>query len=369
MEKKLTKKLLALLLSLTLIISAGIPVSAISVPKYSNKAYVAINDNEPSFTKTEKKSTEAFENYSSLDSLGRCGVAYANICKKIMPTEERGDISSIHPTGWHTGMGWERCHLIGFQLAGENANKKNLITGTGYLNRTGMLPFENMVADYVEETNNHVLYRVTPHFTGSNLVANGVQMEAWSVEDNGDGICFNVYCYNVEPGKTINYATGVISSKKITPKLVSGTYKQTYQGDAIKKGSKSFSINAETDTEAKLTYSKTSGNSKITVSKSGKVTVKKGLSAGTYKVKVKIKSQGTNASYAKTFTKTLTIKITKPTASKTKKKSSDSGVVYWTPSGSVYHKSPDCPTLSRSKTINKGTIPQSGKTKGCKICS
>ena len=160
--------------------------------------------------------TTAFENYSDLDSLGRCGVAYANICKDIMPTEERGKIGMIKPSGWHTVKYdvikdrylYNRCHLIGYQLAGENANPKNLITGTRYLNVEGMLPFENLVADYVNNTGNHVLYRVTPMFSGSNLVANGVLIEAKSVEDNGGGILFNVYCYNVQPGVGINYENG-----------------------------------------------------------------------------------------------------------------------------------------------------------------
>ena len=166
--------------------------------------------------------TKVFENYSDLDSLGRCGVAYANICTELMPKvgEKRGSISNIYPSGWKQAMYeglvdqkalYNRCHLIGWQLAGENANKKNLITGTRYMNVQGMLPFEDMVDDYFEEDeniDNHVLYRVTPIFKGSNLVASGVEMEAYSVEDNGKGICFNVYVYNVQPGIEIDYSTG-----------------------------------------------------------------------------------------------------------------------------------------------------------------
>ena len=167
----------------------------------------------------------AFEDYSSLDNLGRCGVAYANVCKEIMPTEERGAIGSVKPSGWHTVKYdvvsgkylYTRCHLIDYQLSAENANTKNLITGTRYLNVEGMLPFENMVADYVEETNNHLLYRVTPVFAGDNLVASGVLMEAKSVEDNGAGILFNVYCYNVQPGVSIDYATGDSALDGTTP--------------------------------------------------------------------------------------------------------------------------------------------------------
>lgn len=190
-------------------------VSIDAIPAYDGKAYVAVNNNEPFFTDSDMTTT-AFENYSDLDSLGRCGVAYANICRDIMPTEERGKIGMIKPSGWHTVKYdvikdrylYNRCHLIGYQLAGENANPKNLITGTRYLNVEGMLPFENLVADYVNNTGNHVLYRVTPMFSGSNLVANGVLIEAKSVEDNGGGILFNVYCYNVQPGVGINYENG-----------------------------------------------------------------------------------------------------------------------------------------------------------------
>ena len=190
-------------------------VSLDAIPAYDGRAYVAVNNNEPFFTDSDMTTT-AFDNYSDLDSLGRCGVAYANICKDIMPTEERGKIGMIKPSGWHTVKYdvikdrylYNRCHLIGYQLAGENANPKNLITGTRYLNVEGMLPFENLVADYVNNTGNHVLYRVTPMFSGSNLVANGVLIEAKSVEDNGGGILFNVYCYNVQPGVGINYENG-----------------------------------------------------------------------------------------------------------------------------------------------------------------
>lgn len=190
-------------------------VSLDAIPAYDGKAYVAVNNNETFFTDSDMTTT-AFENYSDLDSLGRCGVAYANICKEIMPTEKRGKIGMIKPSGWHTVKYdvikdrylYNRCHLIGYQLAGENANPKNLITGTRYLNVEGMLPFENLVADYVNNTGNHVLYRVTPMFSGSNLVANGVLIEAKSVEDNGGGILFNVYCYNVQPGVGINYENG-----------------------------------------------------------------------------------------------------------------------------------------------------------------
>lgn len=186
-----------------------------NIPEYSGDAYVAINDNQPDFQK-EDLTTTSFENYSELDELGRCGVAYANVGMDLMPKEERGSIGQVKPSGWQTVKYdnvdgkylYNRCHLIGYQLTAENANEENLITGTRYLNMEGMLPFENMVADYVKETENHVLYRVTPIFKGENLVASGVQMEGYSVEDQGEGICFNIYAYNLQPGITIDYING-----------------------------------------------------------------------------------------------------------------------------------------------------------------
>ncbi len=185
------------------------------IPEYSGQIYVKINDGKPYFTE-EDYTTESFEEYSKLDDKGRCGVAYANICKEIMPPDgdQRGDISSIKPTGWvqrkYNGEYlYNRCHLIGHQLSDEDANELNLITGTRFFNVNGMLPFENKVADYIEKhKNNHVLYRVTPIFKGNNKLASGVEIEAYSVEDRGKEICFNIYVYNVQPGITINYETG-----------------------------------------------------------------------------------------------------------------------------------------------------------------
>ena len=197
------------------------------IPEYTSVPYVEINNNIPYFTE-EDLTTEPFEKYSELDSLGRCGVALANICKEVVPKEgeERGEIGNIKDlSGWvqkrydnliKDKYLYNRCHLIGWQLAGENANKKNLITGTRYLNTEGMLPFENEVAQYINDNeNNHVLYRVTPIFKGNNLLASGVQMEAYSIEDSGKGVQFNVYCYNVQPGIVIYYATGEIKYCKI----------------------------------------------------------------------------------------------------------------------------------------------------------
>ena len=193
--------------------AATVPLHAI--PAFSGKPYVEINGNIPFFMANELTAV-SFEHYSDLDGLGRCGEAVASVGRDLMPDTDRGSIGSVKPSGWVTVKYdfvdgkylYNRCHLIGYQLTGENANEKNLITGTRYLNIKGMLPFENMVADFVKETGYHVMYRVTPMFEGNNLVASGVLMEAQSVEDGGEGIRFNVYCYNVQPGVEISYADG-----------------------------------------------------------------------------------------------------------------------------------------------------------------
>ncbi len=190
-------------------------VSVAEVPEYEGEPYVILDGNEPSFTE-EEMTTTAYEEYSPLDRYGRCGTAEACVGEELMPDEKRGDISSVKPTGWQSaryenvegGSLYNRCHLIAYQLSGENANEENLITGTRYMNTEGMLPFENLVAEYVHETDHHVMYRVTPVFENDNLVASGVQMEAESVEDNGKGVKFNVYVYNIQPDIVIDYETG-----------------------------------------------------------------------------------------------------------------------------------------------------------------
>lgn len=222
-------------------------ISVSDIPEYSNSAYIKIDNNIPSF-KDSEMTTKSFEKYSELDNLGRCSVAYACVGKDIMPAEKRGTIGSVKPSGWHTVKYdcidgkylYNRCHLIGYQLTGENANIKNLITETRYLNVEGMLPFENMVADYVKETDNHVLYRVTPIFERDNLLVSGVQMEAKSVEDNGDGISFNVYCYNVQPDIVIDYKTGE-SWKVGNEKSISESDTTTY---ILNTNTKKFHLNS-----------------------------------------------------------------------------------------------------------------------------
>ena len=211
-----------------------------NIPDYTDKIYVEVNGNKAEFSDEDKKRTDAFEQYSDLDELGRCGVAYANICKELMPTEKRGSIGMIKPSGWQLAKYdsvdgkylYNRSHLIGFQLAGENANEKNLITGTRYFNVEGMLPFENEVAEYVKETNNHVLYRVTPVFKDTELVARGVKIEAYSVEDSGQGVEFNVFVYNVQPDITINYQDGTSSGNG---QIVDGVVKdnETHNSGAV----------------------------------------------------------------------------------------------------------------------------------------
>ncbi len=193
----------------------AVTITIDEVPVYSGDPYVVINDNEPSFSSEELES-DSFESYGELDDLGRCTIAFANLSSELMPQGERGSIGQVKPSGWQTVRYdsvdgkylYNRCHLIGWQLSGENANERNLITGTRYMNTEGMLPFENMVADHIKETDGHVLYRVTPIFVEDELVARGVQMEAYSIEDAGASICFNVFVYNVQPGIEIDYSDG-----------------------------------------------------------------------------------------------------------------------------------------------------------------
>lgn len=216
--KRLVNGFLSLLLLWSLVACSGQSAASVSleeVPAYAEEPYVELDGNVPDFSQEDVENFP-IEEYSPLDLLGRCGTAMATVGLDTMPTEERGEIGQVKPSGWHLAKYdcvdgkylYNRCHLIGYQLTGENANKENLITGTRYLNVDGMLPFENQVADYVEDTGNHVLYRVTPIFEDSELVARGVQMEAMSLEDGGEAVCFNVYVYNVQPGVVIDYATG-----------------------------------------------------------------------------------------------------------------------------------------------------------------
>lgn len=186
------------------------------VPAFEGNPYVYVNEGEPTFTDEQRAAEPGHEHYGELDELGRCTAALAVVGPETQPTEKRGSIGEIRPSGWQMAKYdfvegkylFNRCHLLGYQLTGENANPQNLITGTRYLNIQGMLPFENAVADYVDATGNHVLMAVTPIFEGSELVARGVHMMAESVEDGGEGVAFNVFCYNVQPGVVIDYGTG-----------------------------------------------------------------------------------------------------------------------------------------------------------------
>lgn len=335
-----------------------------NIPKYSGDAYVELNNNVPNFKKNEI-TKNAFEKYSKLDDKGRCGVAFANVCTDTMPTEKRGEIGMIKPSGWQTVKYdnvdgkylYNRCHLIGYQLTGENANEKNLITGTRYMNVEGMLPFENMVADYVESTNNHVLYRVTPIFKGDNLLASGVQMEAYSVEDKGIGISFNVYCYNVQPGITIDYSNG-------NSKLADGTIesiKLNYSKYSLKVGQSKTFIATVSPSSAKSGIKWYSSNNKIaTVDKKGKVTA---IKAGTVTITAKT-SNGLKA----------TCKIT-VTVNSTTTVSNDTKCTYVLNTNTKKFHKPSCSsvsdmkdknkkevTCSRDEVINMGYVP-------CKRCN
>ena len=218
-------------------------LSVDEIPAYSGQAAIEINQDVPGFTESDY-TTEAFEQYSPLDGLGRCGIAYACVGEEIMPTEERGAIGMVKPSGWHTVKYdfvdgkylYNRCHLIAYMLSGENANTENLITGTRYMNTEGMLPYENQVADYVHDTGNHVLYRVTPLYEGDNLVASGVEIEASSVEDKGKSLSFHVYCYNMQPGVTIDYATG---DSALAEDLATENVQETAQETSVADGKQS----------------------------------------------------------------------------------------------------------------------------------
>lgn len=327
-----------------------------NLPSYSNEVYTVVNNNEPEFTPTEKVRTDAFENYSKLDKLGRCGVAFANICKELMPTSPRGDISSIHPSGWKSGMKWERCHLIGFKLAGESDNEKNLITGTNYFNAYGMLPFEDMVAEYVKKTDNHVLYRVTPVYKGGNLIASGVQMEAYSVEDNGDGVSFNIFVHNVTPGYKIDYLAGGVAkgNKKINQYIENGTYSQTIFQSKVKNKSYGFKIDCKAP--GRIRYKMLSGSSQLSITTKGKVTVKKGTPAGTYKMKVQISAGAYSIYKAKTIKKTIKV-VVKADKSEISDEDSDSGTtgsnnyIINTNTGKFHY--PTCYSVSQMSEKNK----------------
>lgn len=347
---------LCLLMALSLVLNVSVSASAAAakkitlsnLPAYSGEAYVELNDNVPSFKKSELK-TQAFEKYSKLDKLGRCGAAYANVCKETMPTEKRGNIGMIKPSGWQTVKYdnvdgkylYNRCHLIGYQLTAENANEQNLITGTRYMNVEGMLPFENMVADYVEETDNHVLYRVTPIFKGDNLLASGVQMEAYSVEDKGKGVSFNVYCYNVQPGITIDYKDG---SSKLSDGTIA-SIKLNYTKYTLEVGQSKTLVAATSPESAARSVKWYSSNNKIAaVSSSGKVTA---LKAGT----VTITAKTTNGLKA-----TCKVTVKAKTSSKATNNTSSGKVTYVLNTNTKKFHYPSCSSVDQMKDKNKKEV-------------
>ena len=350
----------SLLLSLCIMFSMAVAASAVepndvpvtieNVPSYTHSPFVELYNNIPLFNSSEKGNMTAFELYSDLDELGRSGVAFANICRDIMPTEERGSIGMIKPSGWQTVkyMGlvdgnylYNRCHLIGYQLAGENANEKNLITGTRYLNIEGMLPFENAVANYIKDyPERHVLYRVTPIFKGDNLVASGVQMEAYSVEDKGKGICFNVYCYNVQPDIAIDYSNG--DSEFINNRVI---YIGLSETKATLSVGKTLNLKAYTEpapASAKITWISSNKqianvNSKgvVTALKAGKVTITAKTSDG-------LKAQ-------------CKITVNKPTASQAAQSNTSSDVYVLNKNTHKFHR-PTCSSVADIKPANRQDV-------------
>ncbi|MGN0554141.1 MAG: DNA/RNA non-specific endonuclease [Oscillospiraceae bacterium] len=342
-------------MTLSLVWNISVPASAATkkitlsnLPAYSGEAYVELNDNVPSFKKSDM-TTKAFEKYSKLDDLGRCGAAYANVCAETMPTEERGNIGMIKPSGWQTVKYdnvdgkylYNRCHLIGYQLTAENANEENLITGTRYLNVEGMLPFENMVADYVEQTDNHVLYRVTPIFKGDNLIASGVQMEAYSVEDKGKGVSFNVYCYNVQPGITIDYKDG---SSKLSDGTIA-SIRLNYTKYALEVGqSKTLAATTSPESAAKSVSWYSSNNKIASVSSGGKVTA---LKAGT----VTITAKTTNGLKA-----TCKVTVKTKTDSKGTTNTSSGKVTYVLNTNTKKFHYPSCSSVNQMKDKNKKEV-------------
>ena len=350
-----------------------------SVPAFNGYFYVELDGNVPSFSDSEKVTT-AFENYSELDELKRCGVAYANICKEIMPTEKRGAIGSVKPTGWHTmnyhelvdgNYLYNRCHLIAFELAGENANVKNLITGTRYLNVKGMLPYENSVAKYVKSTNNHVLYRVTPVFEGDNLVATGVKMEAWSVEDNGAGICFNIFVYNVQPGIAIDYATGdswVDSSIQII-------------ADSSSSSNASTIANSSTNSSVKTSQSNVSNEQVATSEQKAQEVAQQVEKAKQEEVSQTASSKNDDVQSGNTRQEnqqfdTLPALDEKPVvdddteAAVVDDDTSGSGEMVWVASsgnGKKYHSNPNCSNMKNPNHVTKEQAIASGKT-ACSKC-
>lgn len=358
---KKMRSITSLLLSLCVMLSIAVTSSAAtaskesiytldSIPAFSDSPYVELNGNVPLFSTTEKINHAAFETYSDLDSLGRCGVAFANICKEIMPTEERGSIGMVKPSGWqtvkYTGVVdgnylYNRCHLIGYQLAGENANENNLITGTRYLNVQGMLPFENEIADYIKEySKRHVLYRVTPIFEGDSLVASGVQMEAYSVEDNGNGICFNVYCYNVQPDIAIDYSNG--NSELIKNRV---TYIGLSETSATLSVGKTLNLKAYTEpatASAKITW--LSSNNQIAKVNSKGVVI--ALKAGTVTITAKT-SDGLKAQ--------CKITVNKPTANQTAQSNTSGDVYVLNKNTHKFHR-PTCSSVADIKPANRQDV-------------
>lgn len=363
--KKIKNAFLCLLSAVVLFCNLSVmPASAVqkekitlsNLPEYSGKPYVELNGNVPYFKKSDLTKS-SFGKYSDLDELGRCGVVFANVCYDTMPADERSAIGMVKPSGWHTVKYdnvdgkylYNRCHLIGFQLTGENGNEKNLITGTRYLNIEGMLPFENKVADYAESTDNHVLYRVTPIFKGDNLLASGVQIEAYSVEDSGRGICFNVYCYNVQPGITIDYSDG---SSKLSEGVIASV-SLNYKKYSLNVGQSSTLTATVSPGFARSKVKWYSSNSKVaTVNSTGKVTAK---SAGTATITAEAPN-GLKAACVITVKATPKPAVTNKNTSSASASSSSGKTTYILNTNTKKFHYPYCSSVKQMKESNKKEV-------------
>ena len=369
------RKLTAVLLALALAVSAaalmpagtgcGIALAMEKIPEFDRVPLVTLGKGKPEFTAKQKRNTKTFERYKKLDKLGRCRGAFANVSRETLPKDERESILNVTPTGWQSSVGYNRCHLIAYQLTAENANRRNIITGTRYLNVVLMRPFEKEITSYVYRTGNHVLYRVTPVFKGDELMARGLQLEAWSVEDGGRGICFNTFLFNIfkRNSKKINYATGEVPGKKLQTIMVGVQEKDFRRGPLKKKAT--FDLRARSTTGS-LVCEKKSGSKRLSVSGGGIVTVRKGTGLGRYAMKVRFTAKGNEKYRKKVTVRTIEVRV-RERAFKKKKKS---GTVYWTEYGECYHRTKACVSLRRSKSIVSGSLKRAKKLykRKCYLC-
>ena len=389
------RKLTAVLLALALAVSAaalmpagtgcGTALAMEKIPEFDRVPLVTLGKGKPEFTAKQKRNTKTFERYKKLDKLGRCRGAFANVSRETLPKDERESILNVTPTGWQSSVGYNRCHLIAYQLTAENANRRNIITGTRYLNVVLMRPFEKEITSYVYRTGNHVLYRVTPVFKGDELMARGLQLEAWSVEDGGRGICFNTFLFNIfkRNSKKINYATGEVPGKKLQTIMVGVQEKDFRRGPLKEKAT--FDLRARSTTGS-LVCEKKSGSKRLSVSGDGIVTVRKGTGLGRYAMKVRFTAKGNEKYRKKVTVRTIEVRVRERAFKKKKKtgaaasaassgeagkgRAKKSGTVYWTEYGECYHRTKACVSLRRSKSIVSGSLRRAKKLykRKCYLC-